>query len=196
MAYFHLPAGSLVGVWLANGILLVTHPDATLVVAEVIDAPVDIIVNHPAGLKEGLLHVEVGFGRSLQEDQAVFFCESFALFGAHLAPAVQICLVADQHHHNVWIAVLTDLFQPAGEVVEGFLTSNVVHEQGPCRTSVVGSCYAFERLLTGGVPYLELNVFFVYLDGPASEFDSNGEVVLLPKPLIRELQEQTGLADA
>ena len=52
LAYFHaLTTAVLIGhassrVWLIDGVLLIADPDATLIIAQIVDTPVDIIVDH------------------------------------------------------------------------------------------------------------------------------------------------------
>ena len=46
------------------------------------------------------------------------------------------------------------------------------------------------------VPDLQLDLLVVNVNHPRAELDPDGEVVHLLEPLVRELQQQTGLADA
>lgn len=46
------------------------------------------------------------------------------------------------------------------------------------------------------IPYLEFDVLVVDLYGACAEFYSYGQVVLLPEPLVSELQQQARLTNA
>ena len=137
-----------------------------------------------------MLYVEVGLGRCLKEDQVVFLGKPLPLFGTDLAPAVQIRFVAYEHHHYVWVSVLSHFLQPSGQVVEGLFAGDVVHQQSTGGSSVVGPRYAFKGFLASGVPDLQLDVLLVNFDCPTAELYADGQVVLLSEPLVGKLKEQ------
>jgi hypothetical protein len=58
--------------------------------------------------------------------------------------------------------------------IEAPFICNVVHEQDPHGTSVVGRGDGPETLLAGGVPYLQLHALAVELDGADLEVDADG----------------------
>lgn len=64
LAYLHclITIGGAVGVWLVDRVLLISHPNSTLVIAEVIYSSVNVVIYHSARLQESLLNVEVGLG--------------------------------------------------------------------------------------------------------------------------------------
>lgn len=170
-------------------ILFISYSNTALIIAEIVDAPVNIIVYHLTRLQEGLLDIKRSFGRCLKENEAILFGETFSLFSADLSPAVEIGLVADEHDHNVGITVLPDLFKPAGQMVEGLLACDIIDKEGTSCSSIVASCYTFERLLTSRIPNLKFYVFLIYFYSSGAEFYTNREVMLLTKSLISELQQ-------
>ena len=89
-----LPA-TLAALGLVDRILFISYPNTTLIIAEVVDTSVDVIVDHLTCLKECLLHIECCFGGCLQEDEAIFLGKALTFLCAHLAPVVQVGLVAD-----------------------------------------------------------------------------------------------------
>ena len=180
---------------LVDRVLFVSDSDPTLVIGQIIHASINIIVDHLTRLEEGLLHIECSLGTCLQENQSVLLGKSLAFFGANLSSGVQVCFVSNKHDHYVRVAILSDFLQPSCQVVECLLAGDVIHKQGPCCTSVVAPSDGLERLLACSVPNLQLDVLVVNLDGPGTKLYANGEVVLLPKPLVRELQKKAGLAD-
>ena len=95
---------------LIHRVLLVSYSDSTLIIAKIVDTPVDIIVNHLTCLQECLLYIEGGFGGGLQEYESILLGEPFSFLRANLSATVQIGLVSDQHDHDIRIAVLSHLF--------------------------------------------------------------------------------------
>ena len=176
--------------------MLVSDTNATFVVAQVIHASVNVIVDHSTRLEEGLLHVEVGLRRCLEEDQTVLFCKAFAFFSADLSSTVQICLVANEHNHDVRVSILPDFLEPPGQVIKRFFPCDVVHQESACCSTVVGPGDALEALLPRRVPDLQFDILFIDLHRATSELHSNGQVVLLAEALVCELQKKAGLADS
>jgi len=73
----------------------------------------------------------------------------------------------------------------------GDLPGDVIDEECPGSTPVVGSGDGPERLLSCGVPDLQLDLLAVDGDHPRPKLNSNGEVVHRLEPLVSELQQQT-----
>ena len=121
--------------------------------------------------------------------------EHLAFVSAYLTSGIQVALVADEHDSHVWVAVLLHLLKPARQMSEGVTTCDVIDEEGTSSTAVVRACDALERLLTSGVPNLQLDIFLLDLDGTSAELDTNCQIVLLTEPLVCELKQQTRLAD-
>ena len=81
-------------------------------------------------------------------------------------------------------------------MIEGLFSSYIVHQQSAGRPAIVAPRDRLKRLLAGRIPDLQLDFLVIDLDGARAELDTNCQVVLLAKPLVRELQEQARLADA
>ena len=112
---------------LVDSELLISHPYATSIVAEVVDATIDIVVDHLTRLQECLLDVEACLGRSLEEDETVLLGEALALFCADLTSAIEISFVAYEHEHDVGVAILSDFLEPTGQVIERLLPCYIIH---------------------------------------------------------------------
>jgi hypothetical protein len=184
-----LPCGA-VRVRLVDWVLLISDANAAAVIAQVIHPAVDVVVDHLRRLEEGLLDVEARLRRGLQEYQSVFLSKALAFLGADLPAIVQVSFIADQHHHYVRVAVLADFLEPPRQVIERFLPRYVVYEQGASGSTVVAAGDRLEGLLTSRVPDLELDLLVIDFDGARPELDTDSQVVLLAKTLVRELEEQ------
>ena len=112
---------------LVDSVLLISNSYATSIVAEVIDATIDIVVDHLTRLQECLLYVEACLGRCLEEDETVLLGEALALFRAHLTSAIEISLVSYEHEHDVRVAILSDFFEPTGQMIESLLPCYIIH---------------------------------------------------------------------
>ena len=122
-------AGSLLGATrrLVHRELLIADSYATSIVAQVVDAAINIVVDHLTRLQESLLNIKARFGRRLQEDEAVLLGEALAFLGAHLASAIEVRLVAYEHEHDVGVAILPDLLEPTCQMIERLLPCYIVH---------------------------------------------------------------------
>ena len=69
----------------------------------------------------------------------------------------QIALVSHQHDHDIGVCVVSQLLQPAGDVFKGEVLGDVIDEEGPDSTAVVGRRNGPVALLAGGVPDLRLD---------------------------------------
>ena len=78
---------------------------------------------------------------------------------------------------------------------EGVPTGDVIDEECPGSTAVVGAGDGLKRFLASSVPNLQLDVLVVDLNRAGSEFDANRQIVLLTEALVCKLEEQAGLAD-
>ena len=61
----------------------------------------------------------------------------------------QIALVANEHDDDVAVSVVTELFQPALDVLVRQVLCDVVHKQGAHSPAVVGACDSTIALLAG-----------------------------------------------
>ena len=78
---------------------------------------------------------------------------------------------------------------------EGVSASDIIDQQRTNCSLVVGSGDCLERFLSCCIPYLDFDGFVFDLNGFASEFNAYGELVLVAKFVIGELEEKTGFAN-
>jgi hypothetical protein len=131
------------------------------------------LVDNSACLKERLFDIVSSFCRCLHENEAVFPGETFSLFRTNLSAWVQITFVSDQHYGHIWVSILPNFLQPPRKMRECVSASDVIYEQGSCRTPVVRPRDRFKRLLARGVPNLKFYVFALNLNCASSEFNPN-----------------------
>lgn len=62
----------------------------------------------------------------------------FGLLGGYSAQVSQIGLVSNQHDDNVTVGVVSQLFEPSGDVLVCLVLADVVDEQGTDSAAVVG----------------------------------------------------------
>jgi hypothetical protein len=74
--------------------------------------------------------------------------ESFSLFSGDGTEMSQIALVSHQHDHDVGVRVVAQLLQPSFNVLVRQMFSNVVHQEGTHRSSVIRARYRSVPLLT------------------------------------------------
>lgn len=114
----------------------------------------------------------------------------------HLTPVRQVRLVADQHNGHLWVGVLPRVLQPRRQVRKRLPARHVVHQQSARCSSIIRPRDRPEALLPRSIPDLQLDLLAVDRDHPRAEFDADGEVVDRLEALVRELEEEAGLADA
>lgn len=88
--------------------------------------------NHRCQIKEPL-------GALLESAQAAasLTCKGPGFFGRHRPEALQVPLVAHQHHHDVGVAMLVQLLQPALGALVRQVLADVVDQQGPHGAAVI-----------------------------------------------------------
>ena len=111
--------------------MLGTELDPVRLVVDVEDALLDLVVDLPGGVDEGLLHVGGGLGRGLHEDEPVLPGKRLTFLPFHISSSLQVTgeienrnkdqenlmarpLVAYEHDHHVAVAVLPSVLQPCG----------------------------------------------------------------------------------
>lgn len=109
-----------------DGEAFVAYANAGLIGGEIVDAAIDVLIDHAARLEEHILHIIGGLRRRLHEDEAVLAGEALPLLERDLAARVQIVLVSDQHDDHIRISVLADLFQPPRQMGERIAPRNIV----------------------------------------------------------------------
>merc|ERR550519_923663 len=174
--------------------VLGTQLDPVCLIVDVEDAFLDLVVDLPGSVDEGLLHVGGSLGRGFHEDEPVLPCKGLPLLPLHVSTCFQVAFVAYEHDHHVAVAVLPCVLQPRCQVVESVSPCDVIYKQSPCCTPVVRPCDRPKCFLARRVPNLKLDLFPLNVDHPSAELDPDGEVVHRLEPLVRELEQQAGLA--
>eukprot|EP00608_Synchroma_pusillum_P012824 CAMPEP_0198425696 /NCGR_PEP_ID=MMETSP1452-20131203/4740_1 /TAXON_ID=1181717 /ORGANISM="Synchroma pusillum, Strain CCMP3072" /LENGTH=246 /DNA_ID=CAMNT_0044146055 /DNA_START=113 /DNA_END=851 /DNA_ORIENTATION=+ len=170
--------------------------DAVPLARCVVHAPLDLLQDVLRRLNEGRLHVGSRLRGRLQKDEPVGLRELPSLLVAHRAPVLQVRLVSDEHDRHVRVAVLPRLLQPPRQVVEALSPGNVVHEERPGCVPVVRARDGAEALLPSRVPHLRLDAQAVHVEHARAELHANGQVMHGLEALVRELEQQAGLAHA
>ena len=67
-----------------------TELDPVRLVVDVEDALLDLVVDLPGGVDEGLLHIGGGLGGGLHEDEPVLPGEGLALLPLHVPPRLKV----------------------------------------------------------------------------------------------------------
>ena len=92
--------------------------------------------------------------------------------------------------------MIAQLLQPPGNVLVGLMLADVVDEQGPDGTAVVGRRDCPITLLSGRVPDLGFDGLAVDADGAGRELDADGRFGVEVEFVAGESAEQVGLSDA
>ena len=145
---------------------------------------------------ESLLDVLAILSRSLKEADVVVLGEFLALVGGDLAGVGHVALVADQDAGDVVAGVLLDFVHPVFDGGETLAVRDVVGDDDAVRALVVAAGDGLEALLAGRVPDLQLDRLAVDLDRADLEVDADGRHEVVCEHVVRESQQQRGLADA
>ena len=86
---------------------------------------------------------------------------------------MEVGLVADEHDHDVVVAVFPQLLEPLLDTVERRQRRDIVNEHGADSALVIRRCHGSVPLLASGVPYLCFNGLFADLDGLRCELDAD-----------------------
>ncbi|TPX50230.1 hypothetical protein SeMB42_g02323 [Synchytrium endobioticum] len=92
--------------------------------------------------------------------------------------------------------MVTQLLEPAVDVLVRDVFGDVVDEQGADGAAIVGGGDGAVPLLAGGVPDLGLDRLGIDLDGAGGELDANGGFGLEVELVAGEARQEVGLADA
>lgn len=92
--------GLFLGVAQAGGRALdreafISDADTRLIATQVVDAFIDVLIDHRARSQKRFLYVVRGLCRCLKEDKVMLLGEALTLFGTDLAAGVKVALVAD-----------------------------------------------------------------------------------------------------
>ena len=94
------------------------------------------------------------------------------------------------------VCMLVNLRQPRFHVLEGSFVGYIVHHDNSLRAAVVAARDAAEALLACGVPDLEFHGLAVQINDAGFKVDANCADVAVAVCVLRELGDQTRLADA
>jgi hypothetical protein len=114
--------------------------------------------------EESLLNVSGSLRRSFKEFDSKTVGKFLALFGGHNTFPGQIRFISHQKLVDVLGCISIDLVQPLFYIVEGFLISDVVHNDNTVGTTIVRRGDSSEALLSGCIPNLKLNGLSVKLN--------------------------------
>jgi hypothetical protein len=99
--------------------------------------------------------------------------KSLGFLRRHCPQMPQIALVSHEHDNDVAVGVVTQLLQPPRDILVRLVLADVIHEQCPHSSAVVGGGDGSVSLLAGCVPDLSLDGFGVDLDRAGGELDAD-----------------------
>lgn len=153
------------------------------------------LVNVSSSLVESFLHIVCETGARLKKGQIILTREFLCFIVGNLPLACEVRLVANQHHWELVVAALLNVFEPPLYVIEAVPASDIVHQNAADGASVVGPGNWSKRFLACCVPNLQLHVHpTVDLDDPACELNSNGQVMSLFELALAESEQKTRLS--
>eukprot|EP00353_Schmidingerella_taraikaensis_P008770 CAMPEP_0185581810 /NCGR_PEP_ID=MMETSP0434-20130131/19052_1 /TAXON_ID=626734 ORGANISM="Favella taraikaensis, Strain Fe Narragansett Bay" /NCGR_SAMPLE_ID=MMETSP0434 /ASSEMBLY_ACC=CAM_ASM_000379 /LENGTH=138 /DNA_ID=CAMNT_0028200439 /DNA_START=703 /DNA_END=1119 /DNA_ORIENTATION=+ len=125
---------------------------------------------------------------------AILARELYSAVELNLASTLKLTFVADQVNAHILRGVLLYLLEPAAEVLEGFVASDVVCEEDAVGAAIENSRHRLKRFLPRGVPNLEFDDFSIDQEAVAAEFDANGDLVLLLELVVHDALHEARLA--
>lgn len=117
------------------------------------DGPVNVTQDQ----LECLLHVGCLQRGRLDVGQTFCLGEALRIVGGDSSEVPQVSLVANEHDSDVGVGVVTQLLEPAADVLEGGRLAHVIDQDRAQRTAVVGACDCPVPLLACRVPDLRLD---------------------------------------
>ena len=87
-------------------------------------------------------------------------------------------LVADKTNHNVLLALIKNLHQPAFEAAERLMIDDGVAEEDDICGSIEDLCDRTESFLAGRVPNLKLKCKIFDFDAEGAKLDTNRAIML------------------
>ena len=123
---------------------------------------------------EGLLNIDCIFSRSLQKLNSKWIGQGLSFFCFDLPVGLEVWFVSYQQFYHILVAVLIHFGQPVFDIFEGLSIGDVVDQDYPVSSFVVGGSYCFEPFLPGSVPDLQFNGAASGLEGSDFEVDSDG----------------------
>lgn len=146
--------------------------------------------------RENLFDVLPCFGRRLKAlVDTVLSSELNSAVEIDFSGRLQLAFVTDEVDAHILCSMLLDLLQPTAQVLECLITRDVVSEENAMSAAIKYPSYRLERLLTSGVPDLELDDFVVYLETIRAEFDSNCDLMLFLELIVHDTFHEAGFAN-
>mmetsp|Transcript_7060 Transcript_7060/g.17241 ORF Transcript_7060/g.17241 Transcript_7060/m.17241 type:complete len:319 (+) Transcript_7060:1107-2063(+) len=135
-------------------------------------------------------------GGRLDKSQIVLFRKAHGLVRLDRPKMAQITFVSHQHDNNVGLGVVPKFLEPSLDVFKGPVLGNVINQQGPDGSSVIGRRNCPIALLPGSVPDLCLDGLSLGLDRFSREFDANGTLGFEVEFVAGESTQQVRLSDS
>jgi hypothetical protein len=107
----------------------------------------------------------------------------------------QIGLVSNQHDDNVTVGMVSQLFEPSGDVLVCLVLADIVDEQGTDGAAVVSRGDGAVTLLASGIPDLSLDGLVVDLDAACSKLDTDGRLRIKVELVAGETAQEVGFTD-
>ena len=108
----------------------------------------------------------------------------------------QIALVTNKHNNNIRVGMVSELLQPAVDVLVSLVLADIVNEEGTDGATVVGRSDRTVALLTSGIPDLCLDGLGVDLDRASSKLHTDGGLGVQVELVPSESTQQVGFTDA
>ena len=108
----------------------------------------------------------------------------------------QIALVSHQHDNDVCVGMITELFQPAGDILVSLVLGDVVDKEGTDSATVVCAGDSAVALLAGGIPDLRFDGLGVDLDGASRKLDTDCRLGVEVELVAGESAQQVGFTNA
>lgn len=112
---------------------------------------------------ESLLHIGSLKSRCLNERKAFLLSITLSILSCNRTEMFQIGFVSNQHDDNVSISVISQFLKPSADIVECNWFGHIVDKKSTKSTAIVGAGDRSVTFLSGGVPYLSFNGFWLDL---------------------------------
>lgn len=108
----------------------------------------------------------------------------------------QITFIAHEHYDNIRVRVISELFQPSLHILIGLMLADIIDQQGPNGSPIVGRSDGAIAFLACGVPDLSFDGLGVDLDGAGCELDPDSRLAVEIEFVAGEAGEQVRFSNA
>ena len=122
--------------------------------------------------------------------------ELFCFICGHCPEMPQITLVSHQHNYNIRIGMISQLFQPSGDILVCLMLADIVNKEGTNCASVISRRDRPVTLLSSGVPYLRFDGLGVDLNGSCSELYTDRRLRIEVELVTSESTQQIGFSNS